>query len=166
MALYKPIQGYEELYLVSSDGDIIALPRIVDNGYRKAHRKQHKMKQKTCAGVYKCVMLSKNGERKAYSVHRLVAQKYVPNPENKPQVNHIDGDKLNNHYTNLEWVTNAENRKHATVTGLQWSKLTLDEVRYIKQHKDIKTRELADKFGVTRHCINKIKAGINFKNIQ
>ena len=103
---------------------------------------------------------------KRYFVHRLVAQKYVPNPENKPQVNHIDGDKLNNHYTNLEWVTNAENRKHATVTGLQWSKLTLDEVRYIKQHKDIKTRELADRFGVTRHCINKIKAGINFKNIQ
>lgn len=104
---------------------------------------------------------------KKYFVHRLVAEKYIPNPENKPQVNHIDGNKENNCVENLEWVTSKENRKHAIITGLQWSKLTVDEVRFIKHHKDdMTTRQLADKFNVTRHCIYKITHGINFKSIE
>ena len=103
---------------------------------------------------------------KKYFVHRLVAEKYVPNPENKPQVNHIDGDKTNNRADNLEWVTNRENRNHAVVTGLQWSKLKLEDVRYIKQHLDTPTKELVDMFNVSRHCINKLKRGITFKNVE
>lgn len=55
---------------------------------------------------------------KVLHVHRLVATKYVPNPLNKPCVNHIDGNKLNNNYANLEWCTHAENNRHAFATGL------------------------------------------------
>ena len=62
--------------------------------------------------------LSKDSKSKYKAVHRLVARLFVNNPDNKPEVNHIDGDKSNNHYTNLEWVTRSENMKHGYETGL------------------------------------------------
>lgn len=60
----------------------------------------------------------KNGKRKTYLIHRLVATYFVENPENKTQVNHIDGNKYNSHFSNLEWVTPKENMAHALKTGL------------------------------------------------
>ena len=56
---------------------------------------------------------------RTYKIHRLVAENFIPNPENKKEVNHIDGNKHNNHVSNLEWVTTSENRLHAFRTGLQ-----------------------------------------------
>lgn len=86
--------------------------------------------------------LSING--KGIREHRMIAEKFVPNPHNKPQVNHIDGNKLNNHPSNLEWCDNSENQIHAYKLGLSkpkskeehhQSKLTIDDVRkYRKRH--------------------------------
>ena len=59
-----------------------------------------------------------NGKRKNYPIHRIVAMVFIPNPKNKPQVNHKDGDKQNNRVDNLEWVTNSENMRHAYKNGL------------------------------------------------
>jgi len=68
---------------------------------------------------YLRVELWSNGIGKKYSLHRLLAQSFIENPEKKPQVNHIDGDKLNNSISNLEWVTQSENQIHAYSIGLQ-----------------------------------------------
>jgi len=67
---------------------------------------------------YHIVTFYNNKRRKSHLVHRLVAKAYIPNPNNSPEVNHIDGNKLNNHMDNLEWVTHAENMKHAGESGL------------------------------------------------
>jgi hypothetical protein len=61
-----------------------------------------------------------NNDRKYFLIHRLVAQTFIPNPENKPEVNHKDGNKHNCYYKNLEWVTPSENKQHAFDTGLKY----------------------------------------------
>lgn len=71
----------------------------------------------THKGYYK-YHLSSNGYRTSKQAHRLVAEMFIPNPENKPQVNHKDGDKLNNYVDNLEWVTNEENHQHKLENNL------------------------------------------------
>ena len=75
---------------------------------------------------YKYVSLCKDGSQLFISIHRILAIHYIPNPENKEQVNHIDGDKLNNNLDNLEWVTRSENTKHAYKLGLMRRKFGSD----------------------------------------
>lgn len=112
------------------------------------------------------------GQRR-YFVHRLVAQKYIPNPENKLQVNHKDGNKLNNYYENLEWVTNQGNREHAVKNGLQiygekcpWAKLTKENVLFILQDNSHNITELAKMFNVARITIRDIKLGRTWKQLK
>ena len=101
------ITGYEGVY------------SITKNGYVWSHKREKFLAfGSNSGGQYKSVCLSKCGKAKCFSVHRLVALHYIKNLSNKPEVNHIDGDKLNNHYKNLEWVTSSENSKHAHRTGL------------------------------------------------
>jgi hypothetical protein len=74
------------------------------------------------------------------SKHRLIAQYFIPNPQNKPQVNHIDGDKLNNDRSNLEWATAQENSRHAWDTGLQ--KISMDRINKVIALNKIETIDL------------------------
>lgn len=111
--------------------------------------------------------------KKLYFVHRLVAEKYVDNPFKKPQVNHKDGNKLNNNADNLEWVTNTENRKHAVenhlhLTGEQcsWSKLKESDVLYILNDSQHTRKELANRFDVSRGTIYNIKSGRSWKQLK
>ena len=82
------------------------------------HWKEKPLCQGTRSG-YKVVYFKKGNTKTSKQVHRLVAQAFIPNPENKPQVNHIDGNKHNNNVDNLEWVTVSENAIHALNTGLR-----------------------------------------------
>ena len=104
-------------------------------------------------------------------VHRLVAEKYVPNPENKPQVNHKDGNKLNNSAENLEWVTNMENRQHAVKNLLHfsgekcpWSKLTQKDVDFIRSNTELTAKQLAEKYGVSVSTIRAVKQNKSWKS--
>lgn len=122
---------------------------------------------------YKHVFLG-NGD--CSKVHRLVAQAFIPNPENKPEVNHKDGNKLNNHVSNLEWVTHLENMQHAYKTGLAktqvgekspraiLTKKQVDEIRknYIPRDKTFGLRPLGIMYGVTSHCIWRIISNKNW----
>lgn len=103
MEIWRDIEGYEGLYQVSSWGRV----RIVFcNDLYKI------LNPETTKKGYLRVDLYNGPSRKHFKVHRLVAKAFIPNPKNKPQVNHKDGNKKNNSVTNLEWVTDAENKKH------------------------------------------------------
>lgn len=99
----------EELNLNVSTGGVITRYKG-DSFYVYRHS--------TCRNGYKRVQAVINGKRRTMGVHRLVAMAFIPNPGNKPDVNHIDGDKANNHVSNLEWSTKSENIKHGYSSGL------------------------------------------------
>lgn len=108
--IWKDVADYEGLYIVSNYGNVasvksdIKIPRL--------------LKRTINPNGYYIVSLRKDGKARTFLVHRLVAASFIENPENKPFVNHIDGNKKNPRADNLEWVTPAENHDHAMKTGL------------------------------------------------
>ena len=123
---------------------------------------------------YYVVTVRENNNTKIRRVHRLIAETFIPNPENKPQVNHLDGNKLNNGINNLEWATCIENITHAISNGLYNnfgerngnSKLKKEEIpcikELIKNGKNI--QDIAITYNVSRSAINMIKQGVTWNN--
>lgn len=111
---WKPVVGYEGLYEVSNDGRVRGVSRVRNGVKTSGMELRQNMSQR-----YLKVKLYKDGSHRTLVVHRLVAKAFIPNPENKPQVNHINGDRTDNSVTNLEWCTASENQKHAFRTGLK-----------------------------------------------
>lgn len=103
LEIYACIDGFPD-YLVTSKGRVLSLK----------HGKLEEKRQFTSGQGYKRIEISKNGNNFKFQVHRLVAQAFIPNPDNKPQVNHIDENKINNHVSNLEWMTAKENTNYGT----------------------------------------------------
>lgn len=115
---WKDIKNYEGLYQVSNLGNVKSLERNKSNGKGSVKTKEKILTQDITNWGYYRVALYKDGIRKYYKVHRLVAEAFILNPNNKEQVNHIDGNKLNNNVNNLEWNTRIENMNHARINGL------------------------------------------------
>lgn len=150
--MMRPIEGYEGLYSITEDGKIYS------------HRQKKFMKPKPHIQGYYRIGLTKNGKQKFYRIHRLVAETFIENTDNKSEVNHIDGVKNNNHFENLEWVTKSENEKHAYSTGLKKpifgnAKLTNKQASIIKRslHFGTKGKDLAEIFGVSNQAVSDIK---------
>lgn len=146
-----------EDYIITKDGEV----------FNK--RNGHKVKPQINGTGYYRVGIG----GKLHFVHRLVAKLYIPNPENKPQVNHKDGNKLNNNVDNLEWVTNKENTIHAIKTGLQpieekskVAKLKRSQVQFIKSHDEMTRKELADLFNISENTISDIRNGRTWKTVE
>lgn len=139
--IWKDIEGYEDLYQVSNMGRIKSLERYKEN-HGKLQKVEEKIKTMNIKNSgYQFVQLYKNNKYKNLMVHRLVAQAFIPNVDNKPQINHIDGNKLNNNVTNLEWCTNSENGKHAWDTGLKQCTERLKEATR-KTNKEYKSKPI------------------------
>ncbi len=122
--IWKPIEGFESYYMASSLGNIKALSKVVYfthavTGERHVRTtKEIVLKKGTTRGGYKHVSMSKDLKAKCYRVCCLVAIAFIPNPENKPQVNHKNGIKNDDRAENLEWMTAVENMAHASLNGL------------------------------------------------
>jgi len=117
-----------------------------------------------------------NTERKTVRVHRLVAEYFVDNPSDLIEVNHIDGDKENNKFDNLEWVTHAANMQHAFNTGLHshvgvrntrciLTECQVREIRVLLQEGKLSCKRIGDMYGVTGHTIYDIRRGKNWRHI-
>ena len=154
---WRDVVDYEGLYMVSDHGRVKSLPK------RTSHRGEHIMNTPVGSGGYLYVHLRKDGRNTQKLVHRLVADAFIANEYDKPQVNHIDGNKRNNSVENLEWSTPSENQLHAyrvlnRVRKTDHSprptkrKLTKEQVMEIRSSHESQS-SLARKYGVGQHTI-------------
>lgn len=167
--IWKPIKGYKD-YEISSTGRV----------------RSHKFGRTTILKFrynrdgYIQYTLTQNGIGHTHRANRLVAEAFIPNPENKPTVNHIDGDKTNNNVDNLEWATKKEQMEHAYRLGLKKpvsgvhhgsSALTEEQVKEIRRiykghSKEFGMKALAKKYNVSTATIDKCVRGITYKDIK
>lgn len=166
----KPVVGFEEYFKVTRCGKIWSLR---SNRFLKTHQgKQGYLTLTTRIG-------GRDGKAWLIKVHRAVAQAYIPNPENKPCVNHKNGIKTDNHVDNLEWATYAENTRHAFDTGLAVarkgeelhnSRLTEEDVldirrRYTPWCKKNGARALSREYGIVHSAIVRVASGAGWKDV-
>lgn len=154
MEIWKDIQGYEKLYQISSKGGVKSLWRWNGSRHKKRESPYIMTPSLTSTGYIK-IELTKDGITKTKKVHRLVGEAFIINPDNKPEINHIDGNPLNNSVENLEWCTRHENVMHAIETGLRTYKR--DEINIedlIKDYKEkVPTSKIMKKYGVSQNFI-------------
>jgi len=168
--IWKDIEGYEGIYKVSSRSRVKSIDRqavrsdgvtvnyrskIIKPSLKKTSCKKHK---------YSCVNLSKNGTSKLHYIHRLVLQAFVPNPNNKPFVNHIDGNTQNNSIENLEWTTNKENLRHGARLN-KGHNMTIKKARKLRdkyKKGNIKINDICSKEGMSYTSVTNLLYGYNW----
>lgn len=157
--IWKDVIGYDGLYKVSNHGRLLSIKPLV-SFYNKGKTSNVMIKGMINHKGYNLKGLSKNGIKKNISIHRIVAIHFIPNPFNHPQVNHIDGDKLNNHVENLEWCTAKENMRHCVDNGMH-NTLRGKDVANSKMVFDMQTGVFFDTIKETAFAYN-----INYKYLS
>ena len=164
MEIWKDVLGYEGLYKVSSCGRLMSL---------RGHHKILKLMDKK---GYSVVNMTKNCKQKHFKIHRLVLMAFSPVKDmHKLQVNHIDGNKKNNHLSNLEWVNGRENVLHAMTLGLRinfseineknnkLSESDIPKIRRLMMY-DLNDSEIAHVFNIEQSQVNKIRRWLSINN--
>jgi hypothetical protein len=162
--VWKDIPDYEG-YQASNLGNIRSVDRKVKNSNgREYYVKGTSIKKTLSKNGYYVVRLTK--AKLERFVHRLVGFAFIPNPENKPQINHINGVKTDNRLENLEWCTNRENIEHARVTGLKYTVLNKDQVFEIRYGlKGYKHREIGQMYNINPSLVSYIRLGKIWKDV-
>lgn len=176
MEIWKDIIGYEGYYQISNLSRIKSLPRISRNNKGAVLIKEKILRPSKNSQGYYGLKLKSNCVVKYFKVHRLIAIHFIPNNENKPFINHINGIKHDNRIENLEWCTRSENCQHAHDIGLQPtrkgdkngnSKLTENQVLEIR--KRLKNGEsnisIATLYNIGNTAISKINLNKTWKHI-
>lgn len=178
--IWKDIPGYEGIYQASNLGNIKALCIEKRRGRGIQKREEIILKPSIKERGYLQVCLSVDSKRVYTGIHRLVALAFIPNPENKPTVNHKDGNKGDNSVENLEWATHKEQTNHADKLGLRKisgedskvSKLKDEDVLYIRKNyvSDLKRqtsngKELCAKFGIAKTTLYRVLRKTSYSHI-
>jgi len=162
---WRNIEGYDGAYKVSNKGRVWSVSRLVRVGGKTGTvtTKDMLLSQRQDQKGYMRVYLNDQGRTRFVPVHRLVALAFIPNPYNKPQVNHKDGNKQNNCVENLEWCTNGENQLHAYAIGLNYVTGRAGKPKKAVAQIDAKTNEIVGKFSSIAEAAR--TTGIHSQNI-
>ena len=168
--IWLDVPNYKGLYKVSNFGNVKSLDRRVANIKRKGSRlvKGKLLTPQNDGRGYMNLYLSSNGVKTKFKVHQIVALAFIPNPDNKPIVNHINGVKDDNRLINLEWSTASENCLHAFKTGLRkhsggnystLSNVTILEIKRLLFETQLTHKEIAQRCGVSKATVGRINTG-------
>jgi hypothetical protein len=166
MEVWKEVKGFEKQYEISNLGNLRSIDREVKHyidGFIRKYKGSVKKVRLSTDGYLKC-NLKNDGKRFDFRVHRLVAEAFIPNNENKPIINHKNGIKTDNRVDNLEWCTISENVLHATKNRLIKTKLNDSEALEIF-NSILSIRKLGEIYSVNASIIWRIKNKIAYKHL-
>jgi hypothetical protein len=175
-----PVPGYEKYYGATSDGKVFSFNYNRTGETKELAQTSLYDKRRNSKTMYKRAKMYHINKNTPTAIHRIIAITFIPNPNNLPQVNHIDGDKSNNFVENLEWCSVKSNVNHAEMNGLNPHVRGEDHPKHILSTEEVKAikkelketinyrgqlTNIAKKYGVTLHCIFDIKRGRSWVHI-